>query len=110
MSPKHKPLVWLHGEISTPPFSADARIQAGYLLRLLQAGVNISMPDARPMPSIGKRCCELRIDDRGKSWRIVCRNDPDAVVICEVFEKKTQRTPLRILEICRDRLKRYDEV
>ncbi|MEZ4525208.1 MAG: hypothetical protein R2941_04740 [Desulfobacterales bacterium] len=52
------------------------------------------MPDARPMPSIEKRCCELRLDDRGKSWRIVCGNDPDAVVICEVFEEKNTAVPL----------------
>ena len=110
MSPKHKPLVWLHGEISTPPFSANARIKAGYLLRRVQSGEIIPMPDAKPMPSIGKGCYELRIDDMGKTWRIVYRNDFDAVVICEVFEKKTQRTPGRILDVCRQRLKRYDEV
>jgi len=27
-----KPLVWLHGEVKSPPFSSDARIEAGYLL------------------------------------------------------------------------------
>jgi len=36
VSPSDKPLVWLHGEINTPPFSRAARIEAGYLLRLLQ--------------------------------------------------------------------------
>ena len=29
MSKQRKPLVWLHGEVKTPPFSADARIEAG---------------------------------------------------------------------------------
>ena len=38
MSPSDKPLVWLHGKIKTPPFSRAARIEAGYLLRLLQKG------------------------------------------------------------------------
>jgi hypothetical protein len=28
-----KPLVWLHGEIKTPPFSPGARIETGILLR-----------------------------------------------------------------------------
>lgn len=28
-----KPLIWLRGEIKTPPLSAEARIEAGYLLR-----------------------------------------------------------------------------
>ncbi len=37
MNPTDKPLVWLSGEIKTPPLSKDARIEAGYLLRMLQA-------------------------------------------------------------------------
>jgi predicted XRE-type DNA-binding protein len=34
--PVPKPLVWLHGQIKTPPFTADGRQEAGMLLRLLQ--------------------------------------------------------------------------
>ena len=41
MNPQDKPLVWMHGEITTPPFSANARIEAGYLLRLVQKGDKI---------------------------------------------------------------------
>jgi len=26
-----KPLVWLHGEVKTPPFSKSARLEAGFL-------------------------------------------------------------------------------
>ncbi|MCH8847213.1 MAG: type II toxin-antitoxin system RelE/ParE family toxin, partial [Proteobacteria bacterium] len=44
-----RPLVWLSGEIKTPPLSADARIEAGYFLRLLQRGKKLSMPHSRPM-------------------------------------------------------------
>ena len=62
MSPQDKPLVWMHGEISTPPFSENARIEAGYLLRQLQKGKSLSLPQSRPMPSIGTRCHELRIN------------------------------------------------
>jgi hypothetical protein len=43
-----KPLVWLHGEIKTPPFSANARLEAGQLLRRLQKGELLGMPHARP--------------------------------------------------------------
>jgi len=32
-----KRLVWLRGEIKTPPFGAAARIEAGFLLRRLRA-------------------------------------------------------------------------
>jgi len=103
-----KPLVWLHGEIKTPPFSAAARIEAGVLLRQVQAGVRLSLPHMRPMPSVGPRCAELRIPDVDATWRILYRLDPDAVVILEVFSKKTPQTPQTVLETCRRRLRQYD--
>jgi len=48
-----KPIVWLEGEIKTPPFSRAARLEAGFLLRRLQLGERLSLPHSRPMPSIG---------------------------------------------------------
>ena len=108
MSPKDKPLVWLHGEVRTPPFSKAARLEAGYLLRVLQRGDSLSMPHSRPMPSIGQRCHEIRITDERIDWRIVYRIDPDAIVILEVFEKKTKSTPPQIIDACRRRLKLYE--
>lgn len=108
MSPKDKPLVWMHGEIRTPPFSKLARLQAGFLLRLLQRGETVAMPHARPMPSVGKRCHELRISDDKVSWRIIYRIDADAVVIAEVFSKKSGTTPKHVIEICKARLREYD--
>lgn len=108
MKPLDKPLVWLHGEVRTPPFSPEARIEAGYLLRRLQSGERVGMPHSRPMPTIGPRCHELRINDAGATWRIVVRLDADAVVIAEVFSKKTQRTPDTVIDTCRRRLREYD--
>ncbi len=32
----NKPSVWLKGEVKTPPFRAEARVEAGLLLRRLQ--------------------------------------------------------------------------
>ena len=43
---------------------------------------------SRPMPSIGKRCHELRINHMDKTWRIVYHIDEDAIVILEVFANK----------------------
>jgi hypothetical protein len=48
-----KPLVWLRGEVKTPPFSQVARLEAGYMLRLLQQGELLGLPHSRPMPVIG---------------------------------------------------------
>ena len=83
-----KPLVWLEGEIKTPPFSQAARLEAGYLLRKLQQGETLGMPHSRPMPAIGSRCHELRINDEAATWRIIYRLDADAIVILEVFKQK----------------------
>lgn len=66
------------------------------------------MPYSRPMPTIGPRCHELRLNDRGTTWRIIYRIDPDAVVILEVFQKQTSQTPQRVIDVCRQRLSRYD--
>jgi len=104
-----KPLVWLHGEVRSPPFSRQARLEAGFLLRKLQMGERLSLPQSRPMPTIGRRCHELRIQDEGLTWRILYRLDPDAVVLLEVFSKKTSKTPQSVIDACRRRLKAYDE-
>jgi phage-related protein len=109
MSPKDKPLVWLHGEIKSPPFGAEARLEAGLLLRRLQRGDLLSMPHSRPMPTIGKRCHELRVTDATVTWRIVYRLDSDAIVIAEVFAKKTQTTPTETIATCKRRLRDYDD-
>jgi len=60
------------------------------------------------MPSIGPRCHELRVRDRGLSWRVLYRTDPDAIVLIDVFAKKTQATPVRELQSAKERLRRYD--
>ena len=62
------------------------------------------------MPVIGSRCHELRINDEAGTFRILYRVDPDAIVILDVFLKKTQRMPVAVIETCRRRLKEYDEL
>ena len=76
-----------------PPFSEAARIEAGYLLRLLQKGQVVAMPHSRPMLAVGARCHELRVRDAEANWRIVYRADSDAIVILAVFSKKARATP-----------------
>ena len=110
MSLDDKPLVWLHGEVKSPPFTAEARIEAGDLLRLLQKGESLSLPRSRPMPIIGRHVHELRIVDRGNTWRVVYRVDSDAIVIAEVFAKRTKETPQRIVQLCKQRLAHYDRI
>jgi phage-related protein len=68
----------------------------------------MSMLHSRPMPGIGTRCHEIRVHEENETWRMVYRIDPDAIVIVEVFSKKTSQTPKRIVELCQKRLKEYD--
>ncbi|MGZ3437641.1 MAG: type II toxin-antitoxin system RelE/ParE family toxin [Gemmatimonadaceae bacterium] len=108
MTTEEKELVWLRSEVKTPPFSAAARREAGLLLRQLQRGEKLSMPHSRPMPTIGRRCHELRIPDEDKTWRIAYRIDHDAIVILEVFAKKDRTTPQSVIDTCKKRIKDYD--
>jgi len=62
------------------------------------------------MHGIGARVHELRVNDRGKAWRIVYRVDEDAIIIVEVFSKKSRATPKRVIETCKERLSRYDQI
>ena len=110
MSKQRKPLVWLHGEVKTPPFSALARVEAGVLLRRLQEGMTISLPHSRSMPGIGRACHEVRIPDENRTWRIVYYVDAQAVVILEVFAKTTSQTPQTVIDVCKARLKRYKTI
>ncbi len=102
-----KPLAWLSGEVKTPPFSAEARIEAGVLLRRLQRGEKLPLPHSRPMPTVGKACHELRIQDVNRTWRIVYHLESDVVVILEVFAKTTQQTPKAVIDTCKSRLRAY---
>lgn len=108
MGKEDKSLVWLHGEVKTPPFSQAARLEVGLLLRRLQQGENLGMPHSKPMPSIGARCHELRIRDQNRDWRIMYRIDHDAIVILEVCSKTTRETPDAVIDVCQQRLKSYD--
>lgn len=102
-----RPLVWLKGEVKTPPFSSEARVEAGFLLRRLQQGESLGLPHSRPMPSIGSQCHELRVNDTNQTWRVVYYLASDAVVILDVFSKKSAGTPNDVLINCRRRLAAY---
>jgi phage-related protein len=110
MAAVDKPLLWLGGEVKSPPFSKTARLEAGLLLRRLQRGEKLELPHSRPMASIAKRCHELRVQDEEVTWRIVYRIDDDAIVVLEVFAKKTSKTPKSVIDNCRRRLRLYDDV
>ena len=108
MSDPDKDIVWLHGEVKSPPFSKAGRTEVGFLLRRVQGGQKPSLPWTRPMPSIGARCHELRVVDETVSWRIIYRIDEDAIIVIDVFKKQSEQTPIRLIGSCKQRLQLYD--
>ena len=104
-----KPLFKVAGEIKTPPFSEAARVEAGALLRELQEGQSLGMPDSRPMPAIGPGCHELRITDETTIHRVFYAIRPDAIVLLATLTKKTTATPPEMIRTCAGRIRRYDE-
>ena len=62
------------------------------------------------MGIITKRCHELRINDKGATWRIIYRIDSDAIVILEVFRKQKSATPRYVIENCQRRLRQYEQI
>jgi phage-related protein len=107
--PERKPLAWLHGEIKTPPFTEEGRKEGGDLLRLLQEGEKLGMPQAEPLPIVGPRCGALRVRDGEHNWRIMYRVDADAILILEVYAKKTRQIPKAVIDRCKKRLRAYDD-
>ena len=108
MEPTQKPLAWLAQGIKTPPFSREARLEAGFLLRQLQRGELLKMPQSRPMPGIGPNCHELRVRDESHNWRVIYRIDLDVIVIAAVFPKTTRATSKSDINRCKQRLRSYD--
>ena len=106
--PAEKTLIILSGEIKTPPVSQESRREIGFLIRKLQMGLRLEMPHSRPMPSIGRRCYEMRVNDAGQTWRVIYRTDPDAVLVVAMFSKKTSQTPKQVIDQAKRLLREYD--
>lgn len=103
-----KEIVLLHGEIKSPPLSIKGRKEIGYLLGQLQRGAALTMPQSRPLPSIGTRCHELRVNDDGKQWRVIYRLDEGFIVVADVFLKKTPQMPQTVKDAYKLRYAKYD--
>jgi phage-related protein len=87
----------------------EAVREAGFSVRRVQRGELLSLPLSRPMPEIGAHVHELRIPDINTEWRIIYRIDTDAVIIIHAFDKKTGKTPETVKQLCRKRLRHYDQ-
>lgn len=83
-------------------FPEDARQDAGYQLDKVQRGEQPD--DFKPMPSIGKGVEEIRIWDDAGTFRVIyTARLASVVVVLHAFQKKTQATPRRDIEIAKER-------
>jgi phage-related protein len=48
------------------------------------------------------------VNDADKTWRIIYSIKPDAIVILDVFEKRTRATPQIVIDNCKRRLRLYE--
>lgn len=75
-------------------------------LARLDAGLMLSMPVSRPMPSIGRGVHELRLRDRSGTYRIVyAMIQRGTIHVLHAFKKTTATTPVRNLNLATRRLK-----
>ncbi len=85
-------------------FPQDARRQAGHELYQVQNGKDPT--DWKPVPTISVGVREIRIRDATGAYRIIyIANLADAVHVLHAFQKKSQRTPQRDLELADARLR-----
>ena len=75
-------------------------------LAKLEAGVMLSMPLSRPMPSIGSRVHELRFRDRSGIYRVIYFFAVSGVIhLLTAFRKTSQQTELRHIDLAKRRLR-----
>jgi phage-related protein len=85
-------------------FPEDARHDAGYQLDKVQRG---DQPDDfKPMPAIGKGVEEIRVSDSSGAYRVIyLARRAEAVYVLHAFQKKTQATSRKDLEIAKGRFR-----
>jgi len=83
-------------------FPEDARQDAGYQLDKVQHGEQPD--DFKPMPSIGRGVEEIRVRDDSGAYRVIyTARFADAVYVLHAFQKKTQATAKRDIDLARSR-------
>ena len=98
-----KPLQFLGDSLSRlREFSPDAKQDAGYQLDKVQRGERPD--DFKSMPSIGKGVEEIRIWDESGAYRVIyTARLADAIYVLHAFQKKTQATAKRDIDLAKAR-------
>ncbi len=99
-----KPVIWLgtaRGDLRR--FPSDARKVAGFQLRRVQGGLEPN--DWKPMPAVGLGVREVRVHTGLEHRVLYLAKFDEAVYVLHAFQKRSQRTPKRDLELARQRLR-----
>lgn len=98
-----KPIEFLGDSLRTlREFPDDAKRQAGYQLDRVQHG--LQPDDFKSMPTIGKGVEEIRVRDDTGAYRVIyTARLADAVYVLHAFQKKTQATSKRDIELAKQR-------
>jgi len=93
-----KALIWLGSSLDDiRGFSDDARARAGYELYRVQEG--LEPDDWKPMPIVGSGVAEIRIR-MGREYRVMyVAKFAEAVYVLHAFEKKSQKTSQRDIDV-----------
>lgn len=87
-------------------FPNDARAEAGHQLNEVQIGNDPD--DWKPMKTIGPGVREIRIRELSGAFRVIyLATLPEAVLVLHAFQKKTQATPLKDIELAANRLRAW---
>lgn len=108
-----KRVLWDKSALETiRSFSVEVRQEIGALLRVLQDGGQLGMPQSKPMKQLAPSAFELRIKDRDGIYRVFyVLFDKNRILVPHAFTKKTQKTPLQEIETGKKRLRRLiDEI
>ena len=100
-----KPLSFLGTSLDELRGFPDAALrESGHQLDKVQRG--LEPDDWKPMPSVGTDVREIRIRDQTGAFRVIyTATRPEAVYVLHAFQKKTQATPKRDLEMAEARFR-----
>lgn len=103
-----KPISFLGDSLSQlRDFPENARSEAGYQLSKVQLGHDPD--DWKPMKTVGAGVREIRVRDASGAFRILyLATLPDRVLVLHAFQKKTQQTSQKDIDLAARRLREYE--
>ena len=89
-------------------FPDDARAEAGFQLFEVQLGNDPG--DWKPMKAVGPGVREIRIREASGAFRVIyLATLPDHVLVLHAFQKKTQQTPRKDVDLAAARLREWKD-